>query len=621
MTEPSTDGTTSPESNQTGRRPHRHFFWGLIIGVLATAIIGVGATLIADPDFFSGDAVAASEPMPGGMLQSSQVVTAQDFDAAILKSGRLELVLVVDTAASSPALDELVETIDMAWDGNGVKYYYATDAASMEYISKLHVYTEEGPPILAMFYQGKVVAKKSLLTDADSLLVWMNQNRQPKPTPTPTTAPRPEPAPEPASGPAVFRAFTSSIRDWFQPSAGSKHYLSEVILSAVDFDIDGFVTANQAITASVQPNTALYSLIGNRFGGDATSFVLPDLSGQSPLAGLDYQIAIDGIFPVQDADEPAESHSVGDIKYVAAPISSVYDVADDLYYGEILLVRGADAGLDLSRYLVPCDGRELSTTMDPALFALLGTRFGGNGTTTFRVPDLTGKSPIEGAAYFIVVQGIFPSQGDGLPRPTPTPTPAPVSETVVYRSFLSAVDDRIRPSATAGYYLGEVILSLAGRDIDGFLRANKASTVPVAQSKLFSLIGNGYGGDSTSFVVPGLSGQLPSAGLTYFINTSGDIPPQAAASAQPRTVGSVKYVETSVRNLIDVDDRVSLGEIILVKTPDGAPGLSRRLVPCDGRSAFVYSELRALVGGDLASLPDLQGTAPVEGAQYYIVAR
>lgn len=41
-----------------------------------------------------------------------------------------------------------------------------------------------------------------------------------------------------------------------------------------------------------------------------------------------------------------------------------------------------------------CDGRILSIAQNQALFSLLGTRFGGNGQTTFGLPDLRGRMPI-----------------------------------------------------------------------------------------------------------------------------------------------------------------------------------------------------------------------------------
>jgi len=41
-----------------------------------------------------------------------------------------------------------------------------------------------------------------------------------------------------------------------------------------------------------------------------------------------------------------------------------------------------------------CNGQILSISQNQALFALLGTQFGGNGTTTFGLPDLRGRVPI-----------------------------------------------------------------------------------------------------------------------------------------------------------------------------------------------------------------------------------
>lgn len=41
-----------------------------------------------------------------------------------------------------------------------------------------------------------------------------------------------------------------------------------------------------------------------------------------------------------------------------------------------------------------CDGSTLSINDYQALYSLLGTRYGGNGVTTFALPDLRGKVPI-----------------------------------------------------------------------------------------------------------------------------------------------------------------------------------------------------------------------------------
>ena len=41
-----------------------------------------------------------------------------------------------------------------------------------------------------------------------------------------------------------------------------------------------------------------------------------------------------------------------------------------------------------------CDGQILNIAQNTALFSLLGTNFGGNGQTTFGLPDLRGRAPI-----------------------------------------------------------------------------------------------------------------------------------------------------------------------------------------------------------------------------------
>ncbi|MEN3746718.1 tail fiber protein [Sphingomonas sp. HF-S3] len=43
---------------------------------------------------------------------------------------------------------------------------------------------------------------------------------------------------------------------------------------------------------------------------------------------------------------------------------------------------------------LPCDGRAVSISQYQALFSLIGTTYGGNGQTTFNLPDLRGRSPV-----------------------------------------------------------------------------------------------------------------------------------------------------------------------------------------------------------------------------------
>jgi microcystin-dependent protein len=41
-----------------------------------------------------------------------------------------------------------------------------------------------------------------------------------------------------------------------------------------------------------------------------------------------------------------------------------------------------------------CNGQSLAIAQNQALFSLLGTTFGGNGVTTFLLPDLRGRGPL-----------------------------------------------------------------------------------------------------------------------------------------------------------------------------------------------------------------------------------
>jgi len=46
------------------------------------------------------------------------------------------------------------------------------------------------------------------------------------------------------------------------------------------------------------------------------------------------------------------------------------------------------------RFYLQCNGQLLSISTNSALFSLLGTMYGGNGTTTFQLPDLRGRAAV-----------------------------------------------------------------------------------------------------------------------------------------------------------------------------------------------------------------------------------
>jgi len=77
----------------------------------------------------------------------------------------------------------------------------------------------------------------------------------------------------------------------------------------------------------------------------------------------------------------------------------------DIFLGEIIIlpINFAPKGFIL------CDGQLLPIAQNPALFSLIGTTFGGNGTTTFALPDYSGQAPA-GSNYYIAIEGIYPQK-------------------------------------------------------------------------------------------------------------------------------------------------------------------------------------------------------------------
>lgn len=91
---------------------------------------------------------------------------------------------------------------------------------------------------------------------------------------------------------------------------------------------------------------------------------IADLDNHQPYLALNFCIATQGLFPQRD-DLNAFIGEITIYPYNFAPKS-----------------------------WFPCDGQLISISQNTALFALLGTYYGGNGQTTFALPDLRGRVPM-----------------------------------------------------------------------------------------------------------------------------------------------------------------------------------------------------------------------------------
>lgn len=84
---------------------------------------------------------------------------------------------------------------------------------------------------------------------------------------------------------------------------------------------------------------------------------------------------------------------------------------DTCVIGEVKLFAGRrGAGL-------PAKGTLLSINDYPSLYSVLGNRFGGDGFTTFALPDLRAAVPRNGQygggaslMYYVCTDGLYPSQ-------------------------------------------------------------------------------------------------------------------------------------------------------------------------------------------------------------------
>ena len=57
-----------------------------------------------------------------------------------------------------------------------------------------------------------------------------------------------------------------------------------------------------------------------------------------------------------------------------------------------------------------CEGQVLTITQNQALFSLIGANYGGDGRTTFALPNLNGASPLPQMKYYIATEGIYPQR-------------------------------------------------------------------------------------------------------------------------------------------------------------------------------------------------------------------
>jgi microcystin-dependent protein len=155
-----------------------------------------------------------------------------------------------------------------------------------------------------------------------------------------------------------------------------------------------------------------------------------------------------------------------------------------------------------------CDGQLLSISQNTALFSLLGTNYGGDGRSTFGLPDLRGRVPI--------AQGQGPglsqySVGEELGSDAVTVL---VSGMPAHSHTLNAEDPAVQPADQSAPSPTSVLASSTG----GFAYRPNASTQPVQMSA--AEVQSLGGGQPHNNLQPYLT-------LTFCIALQGIFPPRS----------------------------------------------------------------------------------------------
>ena len=116
-----------------------------------------------------------------------------------------------------------------------------------------------------------------------------------------------------------------------------------------------------------------------------------------PFLAVNYIIALVGTYPSRSRmlgeEEDDDAENLNESQYHR-------QLSSDPFLGQIIMFAGNFA----PRGWALCDGQLLPIAQNTALFSLIGTFYGGDGRTTFGLPDLRGRVPIHDGA----------SQGPGL---------------------------------------------------------------------------------------------------------------------------------------------------------------------------------------------------------------
>ncbi|MBS1051936.1 tail fiber protein [Gluconobacter japonicus] len=367
---------------------------------------------------------------------------------------------------------------------------------------------------------------------------------------------------------------------------------------------------SQGQILSIASNTPLFVLLGITYGGNAyENFALPDLAGkveigsqngmdQGQVTGESQTTLTEEQFPSllggtsQSVDNAQPSLSVNYVIRVASDPSSLG------YVGEVDAFAGSTPAIAGGEFLAAV-GQLVSIAKYPQLFAVIGTTYGGNGQTTFALPNLTGRSII-GTSSTLRLGAVVGKQTVSL-----SDANVPLSDGGSGTSFdnrapglalnyIICVSGAFPNSGSdSGPVMGEIraYAGSAASIPQGWVLANGA-LLPIAQNlALFSLLGTTYGGNgSSNFALPNLSdtvvagsGGSQSFGKTYGSNTAILSVSDAACFCRGSRI-------RTARGDIPIEE-IQIGDHIVVFDDDVTKGTTRQVTWVGQSRAVVRSRL------------------------------
>lgn len=174
------------------------------------------------------------------------------------------------------------------------------------------------------------------------------------------------------------------------------------------------------------------------------------------------------------------------------------------YIGEIRMFAFGTRGAPVNWQA--CDGSLLPISQYDTLFALIGTTYGGDGQTTFAVPDLRGRLPIHqgtgpGLSNYVIGQRAGTETVTVLPTQMPAHTHTAVATTAL--ATATSPGTGLLPAAVSG---------------DNFYVSNITGATAVAMSPQST----GFAGGSQPH-----ENCMPTLTVQYCIATNGIFPSQA----------------------------------------------------------------------------------------------